>query len=270
MSARPSSASAPVGQRQLHVVETQRPHRASLADSTPWTIRCSTRPSARPSPTSTPCPSGRSAARPTSTRSGTALGAPLTDEGDGNHDRPPGPRRRHRGRASWPLPGPATSGSSTAARCRSPLAADWLVSAWDQNAAMHVMTPRRGRHRGGRPRVAARAPAACPPGVRGPSSPARQMANVVGPDGRPPPGARAGRLGRRGRRPVRCAAGHRRRGRRAPCRRRPGPALPRLRHRRCRRRLAVDDQGALDPSDLARVLGEPTAGRRSSAPRRAT
>ena len=45
----------------------------------------------------------------------------------------PGPRRA--------APARATSGSSSAAACRRRSAADWLTSAWDQNAGLYALSP---------------------------------------------------------------------------------------------------------------------------------
>ena len=67
------------------------------------------------------------------------LGGPLPERGTD----PVASSRRwpmRSSRASWPA-GRATSASSSAARCRPRVAADWLAAAWDQNAVLHATSP---------------------------------------------------------------------------------------------------------------------------------
>ena len=130
------------------------------------------------------------------------------------------------------------------------LAADWLTSAWDQNAGLYVCRTGRRRGGGGRGRLAARSAGA----------PARRVVRFRHrlpdgarhlPRGGPLRGARGIRLGRRASRARRLAADSRRRGPRAP------------RHGRPRLRLLgigtdavvsvpVDDQGAMRPTRWVR------------------
>ena len=70
------------------------------------------------------------------------------------------------------------------------LAADWLVSAWDQNAGAGPAHPRRHRHRAGRERVAAR-PARAARGERGRVRHRRHDGQLHRPGGRPRRGAAA-------------------------------------------------------------------------------
>ena len=163
----------------------------------------------------------------------TALGAPLTDEGDGNHA---ALQALVAGTEDGIVAtaGPRYFGFVIGGSLPVGLAAEWLVSAWDQNAGMHVCRTGGRRHRGGGPGLVAGPPGTAGERVRGLRH-RRADGQCHGPHGRPSPGARAGGLGRGGRRPVRGTARHRRGGRRAPRGRRPGAALPRVRDRWRRR-----------------------------------
>ena len=70
-----------------------------------------------------------------------SLGGPMPDRrraGRGRHR----PRWRATRIPAWsPRPVRATSGSSSAAASRPSLAADWLTSAWDQNAGLFALSP---------------------------------------------------------------------------------------------------------------------------------
>ncbi|MET0881868.1 MAG: aminotransferase class V-fold PLP-dependent enzyme [Acidimicrobiales bacterium] len=187
----------------------------------------------------------------------TALGAPLTDEGDGNltafQALVAGAERGIVATAGPRYFGFVNGGSLPVA-----VAADWLVSAWDQNAAMHVMTPA----------VAViedvvlgwlRELLGLPVNGSGAFVTGAQMANVTG-----LMAARHQVLeqagwdvevdGLFGAPPVTIVVGGERHAAVDRALRYLGfgtaGVVP----------LAVDDQGALDPSDLARVLGEADGG----------
>ena len=131
------------------------------------------------------------------------------------------------------------------------LAADWLVSAWDQNAG-----PPRRRRRPPPPwrRWPARGCSTCSACPRAPASGSSPAARWPTSPAWPPPATRCcpGRLGRRRHGPGRGAAGAHGRRRRAARHRRPGPALPRPRAARCA--VAVDDQGRIGLDALAGAL----------------
>ncbi|MET0664033.1 MAG: aminotransferase class V-fold PLP-dependent enzyme [Acidimicrobiales bacterium] len=187
----------------------------------------------------------------------TALGAPLTAEGDGNltafQALVAGAERGIVATAGPRYFGFVNGGSLPVA-----VAADWLVSAWDQNAAMHVMTPA----------VAViedvvlgwlRELLGLPVNGSGAFVTGAQMANVTG-----LMAARHQVLeqagwdvevdGLFGAPPVTIVVGGERHAAVDRALRYLGfgtaGVVP----------LAVDDQGALDPSDLARVLGEADGG----------
>ncbi|MET1039842.1 MAG: aminotransferase class V-fold PLP-dependent enzyme [Acidimicrobiales bacterium] len=187
----------------------------------------------------------------------TALGAPLTAEGDGNltafQALVAGAERGIVATAGPRYFGFVNGGSLPVA-----VAADWLVSAWDQNAAMHVMTPA----------VAVieevvlgwlRELLRLPVNGSGAFVTGAQMANVTG-----LMAARHQVLeqagwdvevdGLFGAPPVTVVVGGERHAAVDRALRYLGfgtaGVVP----------LAVDDQGALDPSDLARVLGEADGG----------
>ena len=69
------------------------------------------------------------------------MGGPLPDGPPIRLDGRRVARRRRRRRVSSPAPGRATSGSSSAASLPAALGADWLASAWDQNAGLYVLSP---------------------------------------------------------------------------------------------------------------------------------
>ena len=108
-------------------------------------------------------------------------------------------RRSSRREASRP-PARATSASSPAAAYPVAVAADWLVSAWDQNAALHVMSPAMAAIEdvtaGG-----CWSCSACRAGAASASSPARRW-RTSRPRGGSARGAAPRRLGRRGGRPA--------------------------------------------------------------------
>jgi glutamate/tyrosine decarboxylase-like PLP-dependent enzyme len=186
-----------------------------------------------------------------------ALGAPLTDEGDGNlvalRSLVAGAEDGIVATAGPRYFGFVNGGSHPVA-----LAADWLVSAWDQNAAMHVMSPA----------VAVieevvldwlRDLLRLPPGGSGAFVTGAQMANVVG-----LMAARhqvldlAGwdveRDGLFGAPPVTVIVGGERHAAVDRALRYLGFGTAGVVE------LAVDDQGALDPTDLGRVLGDADGG----------
>ena len=93
------------------------------------------------------------------------------------------PARRSSARPPpWPAPGRATSASSSAARCRSRSPPTWLAAAWDQNAALRIMSPAAGAAGRGRAALAGRrarpagrdAAAASSPARPWPTSPPRR------------------------------------------------------------------------------------------------
>ena len=97
------------------------------------------------------------------------------------------------------------------------LAADWLTSAWDQNAFSYALSPAGCGRRGDRPARWLRELLGLPPEASsgfttGATDGERRRAG-----GRATCRARAGRLGRRGARADRCAAHPRPRRRRGPC-----------------------------------------------------
>ena len=144
--------------------------------------------------------------------------------------RPPSP-------ASSRAPARATSASSPAARCRPRSRADWLTSAWDQNAGLHVMSPAAAA---AEETVAgwAKELLGLPAGAGVGFVTGAQMANVDRARRRAQRGPRARRLGRRGARPDRRAAAardHERRVARDGVQR-AAAARPRARHGAARRR----------------------------------
>ena len=151
------------------------------------------------------------------------------------------------------------------------LAADWLASAWDQNAGPLRRRAGRGGGRGGRRRLAGRAPRAC----RGDASFAIRHRLPDGarhrPGRRAPPRAAARGLGRRGAtasRARRRSASARRR--RAPRHDRRAAAAARPRHRQRSCRIDADGAGlACGPTRCAR-RSPPATARRSCARRPAT
>ena len=97
-------------------------------------------PRSSPRPISIPSRSGPCPARSISRPSARPIGGPLPD---GPTDPP---RSSTTWRAPWspassPAPGRATSASSSVAALPAALAADWLTSAWDQNAGLYVISP---------------------------------------------------------------------------------------------------------------------------------
>ncbi len=186
-----------------------------------------------------------------------ALGAPLTDEGDGNlvalRSLVAGAEDGIVATAGPRYFGFVNGGSHPVA-----LAADWLVSAWDQNAAMHVMSPA----------VAVieevvldwlRDLLRLPPGGSGAFVTGGQMANVVGlMAARHQVLELAGwdveRDGLFGAPPVTVIVGGERHAAVDRALRYLGFGTAGVVE------LAVDDQGALDPTDLARVLGDADGG----------
>ena len=186
-----------------------------------------------------------------------ALGAPLTDGGDGNlvalRSLVAGAEDGIVATAGPRYFGFVNGGSHPVA-----LAADWLVSAWDQNAAMHVMSP-----------AAAvieevvldwlRDLLRLPPGGSGAFVTGAQMANVVGLMAARHQvlelaGWDAERDGLFGAPPVTVIVGGERHAAVDRALRYLGFGSAGVVE------LAVDDQGALDPSDLARVLGDADGG----------
>ena len=187
----------------------------------------------------------------------TALGAPLTAEGDGNLTAFQALVAGAEG-GIVATAGPRYFGFVNGGSLPVAVAADWLVSAWDQNAAMHVMTPA----------VAVieevvlgwlRELLGLPVNGSGAFVTGAQMANVTG-----LMAARHQVLqqagwdvevdGLFGAPPVTVVVGGERHAAVDRALRYLGfgtaGVVP----------LAVDDQGALDPSDLARVLGEADGG----------
>ncbi|MET0158944.1 MAG: aminotransferase class V-fold PLP-dependent enzyme [Acidimicrobiales bacterium] len=187
----------------------------------------------------------------------TALGAPLTAEGDGNLTAFQALVAGAEG-GIVATAGPRYFGFVNGGSLPVAVAADWLVSAWDQNAAMHVMTPA----------VAViedvvlgwlRELLGLPVNGSGAFVTGAQMANVTG-----LMAARHQVLeqagwdvevdGLFGAPPVTIVVGGERHAAVDRALRYLGfgtaGVVP----------LAVDDQGALDPSDLARVLGEADGG----------
>ena len=162
--------------------------------------------------------------------------------------------------------GPRYFGFVTGGALPAALAADWLASAWDQNAHMYVGSPAASVVEEIVERLGARRCSGCRRTRASASSPGAQMANVTClAAARDACSAR--RLGRRAPRPDRRAAADRDRGRGGARDDLQRAAAARARPRR-RRLVAADDQGAIEPDALARELATP--GRRSSAPRRAT
>ena len=148
------------------------------------------------------------------------------------------------------------------------LAADWLVSAWDQNAAFHSLSP------------AAAAIEEVTVGVDArPARPARRRQRRLRhrragrehhlPGRRPPRGTREGRLERRGRRADRRTPGTHTLRRASPRNHLHRPAPARARRPARPSAIAADDQGRMRPDALRDALADRTA-RRSSVPRRAT
>ena len=137
------------------------------------------------------------------------------------------------------------------------IAADWLTSAWDQNAGLAADAPPRPR-RGGRRRLAA--------DLLGLPATRRSARHRL-PDGardlprrRAPPRAGRGGLGRRAAGPDRRAADPRARRRGAPRHRRPGAAAARLRHR-LRRAGRTSTRGRDARRRARRRAGDGRAGR---------
>ena len=158
---------------------------------------------------------------------------------------------------------------SSAGPRRRPLAADWLTSAWDQNAGLYVCGPSVGRGGGGGGRAGWPSCSGCLPGRASAWSPGCQMAHVTAlAAARHSVFARAGwDVGRAG--PHRRPGGPRPRRRRAPHHRRSRAAAARVRRRlrdAGRRRRAGPD----DPGGAGRRDRRGTPGRRSSARRPAT
>lgn len=187
----------------------------------------------------------------------TALGAPLTEGGEGDL---PALRALVDGTADGLVAtaGPRYFGFVNGGTLPIAVAADWLVTAWDQNVAMHVMSPA----------VAVieevvldwlRDLLGLPPGGSGAFVTGAQMANVVGLMAArhqvlEVAGWDVERDGLFGAPPVTVVVGGERHA-----------AVDRaLRHLGFGTAgivsLAVDDQGRLDPNDLARVLGEADGG----------
>ncbi|MET0150555.1 MAG: aminotransferase class V-fold PLP-dependent enzyme [Acidimicrobiales bacterium] len=187
----------------------------------------------------------------------TALGAPLTAEGDGNLTAFQALVAGAEG-GIVATAGPRYFGFVNGGSLPVAVAADWLVSAWDQNAAMHVMTPA----------VAViedvvlgwlRELLGLPVNGSGAFVTGAQMANVTGlMSARHQVLEQAGWDvevdGLFGAPPVTVVVGGERHAAVDRALRYLGfgtaGVVP----------LAVDDQGALDPSDLARVLGEADGG----------
>ena len=146
-----------------------------------------------------------------------------------------------------------TSGSSPAATLPAAQAAAWLAAAWDQNAALTVMSPAAARAQCGRAALDCRA--ARPAGRH-----RRRLRHRRHDGQRHLPGRRQGRSARQARLgcrrpgPGRRAAGHRG-GRRRGARHRPqgaGPGRPRPRPGAA---LPADGQGRIDPRDLPALSG---------------
>ena len=186
-----------------------------------------------------------------------ALGAPLTDHGDGDHG---ALRALVDGTEDGivAMAGPRYFGFVNGGTLPVALAADWLVSAWDQNVAMHVMSPA----------VAVieevvldwlRDLLRLPTGGSGAFVTGAQMANVVGLMAARHQvldlvGWDVERDGLFGAPPVTVVVGGERHAAVDRALRYLGFGTAGVIE------LAVDDQGALDPSDLARVLGDADGG----------
>ena len=145
------------------------------------------------------------------------------------------------------------------------LAADWLASAWDQNARSTPSARRPRRRRGGRVRVAARAARAAAGVRRRASSPAPD-GERDGPRGGAPRGARATPAGTSRRDGLqRRAAGARARRRGGARDRLARAAAARLRARGASSVVPADDQGAMRADALRAALAPARPGDRVRA-----